>query len=374
MGSTELSRSVRLGAAATGGLALPDAQPSPSQLYAPRGVYLDERRLIAVDSGNHRVMIWHGAPSHDGAPAEVVLGQPSAYSEGPRAGGRGAENGFHLPTAAAVHDDRLFVADAWHHRILVWNEVPTVSDTPPDWALGQDDLADVEPNRGAGPSRAGLYWPYGFGYLGGVFYVADTGNRRVLAWHGLPTRDRPADFILGQPADTAGEENRGGAAAADSFRWPHAFAACGDTLFVADAGNHRLLGWSPPPNGDRPADVVVGQSDFTTAREFPYAPQSARSLRFPYGITSDGTLLAVADTANNRVLLFHDSPRGAGGAADAVLAQPDFAANGENRWQAVEDDSLCWPYGLWLHGSRLAVADSGNNRVLLWDLSRAAVD
>ncbi|MEO1369255.1 MAG: hypothetical protein AAFX50_18915, partial [Acidobacteriota bacterium] len=267
MGSPELRKLARLGAAATGGLALPDAQPSPSQLYAPRGVYLDDDRLVAVDSGNHRVMIWRGRPTDDGAPADVILGQPTAFTEGPKAGGRGVENGFHLPTAAAVYRGRLFVADAWHHRVLVWNRVPTTSDTPPDWALGQADLSGHDANRGAAPSRSGLYWPYGFAFLGGVFYVADTGNRRVLGWRDLPEADRPADLVLGQPDGSAAEENRGGPAAANSFRWPHAFAAVGDRLYVADAGNHRLLGWSPPPAADRPADIVVGQSDFDTARE-----------------------------------------------------------------------------------------------------------
>jgi hypothetical protein len=52
--------------------------------------------------------------------------------------------------------------------------------------------------------------------------------------------------------------------------------------------------------------------------------------------------------------------------ADTVLAQADFDANGENRWDAVADDSLCWPYGLSLAGNLLAIADSGNNRVMFW--------
>ena len=62
--------------------------------------------------------------------------------------------------------------------------------------------------------------------------------------------------------------------------------------------------------------------------------------------------------------------------ATVVLGQGDFDSAGENRWEAVRDDTLCWPYGLALAdgGSRdgagglLAVADSGNNRVMLWDL------
>ena len=56
------------------------------------------------------------------------------------------------------------------------------------------------------------------------------------------------------------------------------------------------------------------------------------------------------------------------------LGQPDLAANGENRWDRVDADTLCWPYGLdWLGGETdlLAVADSGNNRVVVWEFSRA---
>lgn len=50
---------VRLGAAAPGGLGLPDAKPTASQLYAPRGVCIagDGDVLIASDTGNHRVLI-----------------------------------------------------------------------------------------------------------------------------------------------------------------------------------------------------------------------------------------------------------------------------------------------------------------------------
>jgi hypothetical protein len=80
-------------------------------------------------------------------------------------------------------------------------------------------------------------------------------------------------------------------------------------------------------------------------------------------------MLAVADTANNRVLLWSQEPRsGACQAAHAVVGQPDFNATGENGWKAVTHRTLCWPYGIWMHGGKLAVADSGNNRVMIWSL------
>ena len=101
--------------------------------------------------------------------------------------------------------------------------------------------------------------------------------------------------------------------------------------------------------------------------EFKIRPQTAQRMRFPYSVVSDVDRLYVADTSNNRVLIWHDIPRGlVGDSADTVLGQPDMDANGENRWSAVTDDSLCWPYGLSVAGDLLAIADSGNNRVMLW--------
>jgi len=141
---------------------------------------------------------------------------------------------------------------------------------------------------------------------------------------------------------------------------------------VADAGNHRLLRWNRHPEADEPADAVLGQPDFDLGTEFPYVSQAGR-LRFPYGVASVGTELAVADTANNRILLFASTDAVSDDVPHAVLGQPTSAANGENRWEKVGADTLCWPYGLHWHRASdgtpelMVVADSGNNRVVVWE-------
>lgn len=365
------SPEVWLGAPAPGGLALPPAAPTMAWMYSPRAVFLDDQHVVVADTGNHRVLIWHGLPGRDEQPADVVLGQPDGATEGHGAGGRGPERGMNLPTGVLIDDGRLVVADAWHHRILVWNEVPHTSDVAPDLVLGQPDASSVEPNAGGPCNAASLYWPFGVAIVGNGFWVADTGNRRVLGWlDGIPGPGRPADVVLGQPDATHREENRGQSAGPASFRWPHAIAGRDDLLLIADAGNHRVLGWTPPPTADRPADLLIGQSDFSASEEWPYGPHSGDRFRFPYAIglqtAADGVeRLAIGDTANNRILLWDGVPT-ANAPADYVLAQPSFAANGENRWTAVQRDTLCWPYGLSLYNDRLAVADSGNNRVVIW--------
>ena len=352
-----------LGGESAFGLALPDASPTPSTMYAPRGVCLTPTSVIAADTGNHRLLVWHDPlPGADHADADVVIGQPDMVSEGPKL--------FFLPTGVTVlPDGRLVVCDAWHHRLLVWDEVPTRSGVAPSLVLGQADLDGV--TEGCGPQQ--FYWPFGVALVGDTFWVADTGNRRVLGWHGgVPDPGQAADVVLGQADLVSRGENRDGPVAADSLRWPHAVAAAGDLLLVADAGNHRVLGWHREPTWGGPADVVIGQPGFDTAVEYPYRPQGPHRFRFPYGLTStsDGSVL-IADTSNNRVLAIDDagamfaaSP--VGGSVDSAFGQPDLDANGENRWDRVAHDSFCWPYGLaWCDG-RLGVADSGNNRVTIW--------
>ncbi len=355
-------------------LALPSAAAGPGTLYAPRGVLLDPRggrtRVIAADTGNHRLLVWPDLPETDGHPGAVVIGQPSPDVEGPQAGGRGPERGLHLPTGLTLTPDLLLVADAWNHRVLGFDPALDSDGPRPLWLLGQDDLHQVAANRGRAVDGSGLYWPFGVLWHEGWLWVADTGNRRVLGWQGLPGGGRPADVVLGQPDAHRREENRGGEPAADSFRWPHQLAVLDGVLWVADAGNHRLLGWRLPVDGDRPADLLLGQRSMTAVFELPHVPQGPARLRFPYAVAAAGGGLLVADTANNRVLAW-SRPPGQAGAADVVLGQPDFDRAGENRWTAVAADTLCWPYGLSAatdprYGDLLGIADSGNNRIVIW--------
>jgi hypothetical protein len=342
--------------------------PTADQLYAPRGVWLDDDVLAVADTGNHRVLIWHGPPTDDYSSADVVLGQADFISEGAQADGRGPTNGLRLPTGLLVHDGRLVVADAWNHRILIWNSVPTRSDVAADIVIGQADMASVDENRGGGCGPLGFYWPFGIAMVAGACYVADTGNRRVLGWQGLPEPGQMPDVVIGQASAHERDENRGELGPC-SFRWPHDIAGTAEQLFIADAGNHRVLGWTPHPTGDDEATMVLGQTDFVSGAEFPYAPQTPSSLRFPYAIDIADEMMAVADTANNRILLWDDVPTDIASPADRVLGQPNFAKNGENRWDRVAHDTFCWPYGLHLHNGRMAVADSGNNRVMIWNVT-----
>ena len=383
------------------GLAVP-VVPSASSMFGPRGVCAaPDGTLWVSDTGHHRVLGWHGTPGTDNAPADILLGQPAFDREGRNARGSTSADSLNVPTgiaACGVGGQGLAVADAWNHRVLIWHTRPTRSHQPPDVVLGQADFDAGESNRGQGlPSASTLFWPYCVSWDGANLWVADTGNRRVLMWQGLPQRHgAAADLVLGQSDFAHRDENGGAAPNAASMRWPHAIsfppaptgggsgsprpgADIQRGVCVADAGNNRLMLWRQQPTvNNQPCDVIVGQSQATQVEhnQANYFPDAA-CLNMPYGATVAGGLLVVADTANSRLLAWRiDELTLHGVNAHALAAQADWNSKGDNRWLPASRDSVCWPYSVAVpesgpHRHTLLVADSGNNRVMLWPLAAA---
>ena len=363
--------SVVLGEAPPGRVA--PLTPAAHTLFGPRGVCLagPTGPLVVCDTGHHRVLVWTRLPQSDNAPADLVIGQPDFAHEGRNGGGAVGPATLNVPTGVAVADGVLAVADAWNHRVLLWHGLPARSNQPADVVLGQADFASGEANRGLATPRADtLNWCYGVAIHAGRLVVADTGNRRVLAWDEVPRHSgAPADRVLGQADFTCRDENGGASESGAGLRWPHAIVGLGDGLAVADAGHNRVLIWTAVPGSPGlGCDLVLGQSDRAgIAANRGAATPSAASLNQPFGLAVMQGRLIVADTANSRLLGFAAERGHVAGEAEASLAgQLGFDANGENRWGPVRRDTLSWPYGISACDPWLAVADTGNNRVLLW--------
>ena len=74
----------------------------------------------------------------------------------------------------------------------------------------------------------------------------------------------------------------------------------------------------------------------------------------------------VGKTANSRpVRRYVDDCRN-GAPARTLSLQIDFGAKGDNRGQPPQRQCVCRPYSVATRGSDGMVADSGNNRVLVW--------
>jgi hypothetical protein len=142
-------------------------------------------------------------------------------------------------------------------------------------------------------------------------------------------------------------------------------------LFVTDYNNNRILVWNTAPiTTGVPADLVVGQPGFGSTTELP----ANSGLFNPEDMFVVGTRLIVADSGNNRVLIWNTIPTASGTPADIVLGQnslSNIAAN-DNDQNGVPDaaptsQTLNYPSGIWSDGTRLIVCDSLNNRVLIWN-------
>ena len=272
----------------------------------PTGVAIDQRsgRLFVADWANHRVLGWpDSAAFATGAAADLVLGQADFSGTSPNRGLSVSALGMNFPNGLAVDEQgRLFVADRFNHRVLVFLP-PFSNGMAAGIVLGQADFTTNQRNHGhATPEADTLSEPVAIAISAGwrVVYVADWGNNRVLAFP-LPVRTGlRAMYIYGQTGFTT----NGPGTTATALNQPSGLALDREgILLVADSGNHRLLGSC---HGLRRLDSggVAGQSDFLQGQ--PNAGNAgpvAGGFSYPIGLAVDMLgRIYVADKDNNRIV------------------------------------------------------------------------
>ena len=266
--------------------------PTAQKLYVSEG----------FPAGN-RISIWDVTPGNletgmlasDLLGHETADGAPDFDSRIPQ----GRLDGRSLAAARAVAldpmDHRLFVADEYNHRVVVWqlDELNRVSNRSARWVLGQPDLRSsfMQP-----ASATNMTVPLAVAY--------DTGSKR---------------------------------------------------LFVGDGYHNRVLVYDGAPGTlttGMPASVVVGQQDFESVEfgagrtQLDFGVRMGRGIAsniLPMGLAIDepGQRLFVSDGENNRVLAYDisDGVFRSGAAATVVLGQPDFDSTepGDGRRAHVRD-------------------------------------
>ncbi len=292
-------------------LGQPDFTSSePGELPRPEGVSIAGGKMAVADSDGNRVLIYNTVPTSGGAKHDVIVGQTSLDSEDTTC------DATHLryPEAAEfTTDGKLVVADSGHDRVLIWNTLPTTHGQPADLVLGQADFTRCAPNEdnpGGGSvlrSARAFDYPTGLWTDGQRLAVVDNDNNRVLIWNTFPTNHfQPTDIVLGQEDFTSASNS------ADTLDTPYGIDSNGEQLAVADSRNHRVLIWNGFPSSNfQQADIVLGQSDLTHNQSNDDdqngeddGAASARVLNFPAGVYFHQDKLLVADTHNNRVLIF----------------------------------------------------------------------
>ncbi len=338
--------------------------------------------LYASDYSNDRLLGFLTLPTTNGPAADFVLGQADFVSTAESADATGMDG----PQSVEEDAGRLFLLEYGNSRILVWNTVPVTSSVPADFVIGQTGFGLNE----SGCSVDRLYGPESMRIAGGRLIVADSNNNRVLIWNTVPSDGvTPPDLVLGQNAfDTCegnDDDQDGGVDETPSDRtlyYPSDVWSDGIRLVVVDASNNRVLIWNTFPTVNfQPADLVLGQADFTHNADNDDDQDGAndgptsRTLNFPYFLASNGTQLFVADNGNHRVLVWDTFPTASFTPADGVLGQGDFThveANDDD--QDGSSDTTCSartfysPTGLYLQDGLLIVTDNGNNRYLLFQV------
>jgi len=299
------------------------AEPGPGTFANPSAACVAGNDIYVVDSGNNRVLVFRGG---DLSAASRVLGQ-DGFNFNARNLVEGREFYFAALTSNAVVSEGVGLAVDTH------SETPAlfVTDTYNNRVLGFRDVRQIKPGV-----RADLVIGQG----------SPTDFQRTLINYPSNDPNIRSESGLFMPAGVA----------VDPF---------GD-LWVADTGNSRVLRYPKPfaQTGPIRPNLVIGQANFTTQ----ITDATASTMKSPVGIafTVDGNLL-VSDSALNRVLYF-ERPRGGdfvnGQAATKVFGRDDFgsapAANPDHRMSS--------PRGIAVDvDDRLYVADTGRNRVLVYD-------
>ncbi len=336
---------------------------SPITLNNPSGVSAASNKVFLADKWNNRVLVYNGIPSVNNSSAEVVLGQPEMFSNLFNNGGISAKS-LGDPTGVFCDGTRLFIADSANNRVLVFNSIPVSSFASADIVLGQPDM-----NTGtAGLSAKKMNYPTAVFYDGKRVYVADTGNNRVLIYNSVPvSNDANADVVLGQPGFILGQPNNGESVSASVLNAPTGLCSDSQRLYISDSGNNRVLVFkSIPELSFAPADLVIGQPDMMTAA-MNSTNVSANTLNNPRSVILDGNRLFVTDSGNNRVLVYTDV-KTTNPTAEAVIGQPSFTSSEANNG-GVSGKTLSNPEGVAFFSDKLFISDKSNHRLLAYNMS-----
>lgn len=198
----------------------------------------------------------------------------------------------------------------------------------------------------------------------GKLAVADSSSNRVLIWNTVPVASgTPADLVLGQANFTDTSANRGGAVASNTLSFPRSVAWDGANLWVADQNNNRVLRYTNPISNGQAASLVVGQTNFTSGTGRSAATFGTQALNTPTQVRVKGTKLFIVDKDDNRVLIYNTIPTASNPAASVVVGQSTTTSI----TSGTTSTTLSGPSGVDVTSTgRLVVADMNNNRVLIY--------
>lgn len=226
-----------------------------------------------------------------------------------------------------------------------WRDAPSLDSSPPGYASKSATSGSL-----TSALKIGSRW----------FWIAD--SSRILSRSGdFSTGLEAADLVLGRQDLTGANVT---AATFDYAISPSTLAAVGTTLLAVDGP--RIVGWTNPSAGSNQAvSFALGQPDILTRAANSGGVAAGRLGASVPSLTVSGAKLIVADRDNHRVLIWNSiaSQLSNGSPADVVLGQSLMTTSASGSGLG----NMTRPAGVTVVGSKLLVADRGNQRILVWD-------
>jgi thiol-disulfide isomerase/thioredoxin len=305
-------------------------------LAFPGKVLADEKndRLFIADSDHNRIVI----ARLDGTLVDVVgTGAHGMVS------GSFADSSFFRPQGMALDGDKLYVADTENHLIrridLKSRTVETIAGTG----------VQMREYGLSGPGlKVALNSPWDLQLVGHTLYIAMAGPHQI--WQLDLDKMEISTF-----AGSGHEARHDGSLAESAFAQPSGLASDGQTLYVSDAEANIIRAINLGPNGK--VRTLVGGDLF----DFGDKDGSGDGVRLqhPLGLARWNDKLLIADTYNHRIKLLDPATR-------TVKA---FAGLGKPGQADGAAPSFYEPGGLSVAKGKLYVADTNNHAIRVVDLN-----
>ncbi len=326
-------------------------------------------RLIVSDEGNNRILIWNRIPTTNGKAADLVLGQPDLNSSTANNGGLSGST-LQKPGGAWSDGNKLIVADRLNNRTLIWNTFPTTNGQSADVVIGQTSMTGTD---GTNCTASAMPRPTNVYVYNGKLLITFQRNgsvngNRVVIFNSIPTTNgASADLVLGQDNLTTCTVQTTSASSILSAR-ANPYVDPAGRLYIFDPESNRILVWNTFPTvNNKAADVVLGQSSFTTSSSGTTASSLNTSTDIIGGISGSGNRLFVSDTDNHRVLVFNSLSGQNGQPADLVLGQSNFTSGSANAGGTTSINTFSKSIDAVEYNNKLLVYDTGNARILIFN-------
>lgn len=350
-----------------------NSQADDVELSYPTGLAQSGNTMFVVSNLDHRVLTFDNTSITDGEAAVNIIGQTDANGD-PRYTAFQADNifpassSFFAATGISIDTTghRLFVSDWGNNRVLVHtlDSNNQLIDQTADAVLGQPNFL----TDGDGLTPSSMLLPESLVYDSdrNWLFVADTYNSRVLVFDvSTITSGENAIYVLGQPDFTSVDVTP----TQSSMDMPNSivYDNTRKLLFVNDMSMNRILVYDTATiSNGMSASYVLGQPDFTTA----FGDGTlASQIKYPYVVEYDSATkwLFVADSFNDRLLVFDTNSMSNGMNASYVLGSSDINSAGTT---APTQSSLYRPEGLAIdqESRRLFVTDF-NERMMIFDIN-----